>query len=104
MSIFPSSSSAHLIRPTAFLCLSFAFAINGLCLVWGLRLQNALGILKLAAITGVIVTGIFAHLGYTMEVNGPEVPDNWTNIWEGSRWGASEICLALYNVTTSFAL
>lgn len=105
LSIFQSSPPAHLIRPTAFLCLSFASGINGLYLTWGLRLQNALGILKLVAIMGVIVTGVFAHLGYfAIESNVPETPDNWTNVWEGSRWGASEICLALYNVTTSVTL
>ncbi|KAI0694579.1 amino acid permease-domain-containing protein [Cerioporus squamosus] len=60
-------------------CITVAFLIHGCALKWGLRLQNFLGVIKLAILLVIIFAG-FAALGGHLKV---EKPHNFTNAFEG---------------------
>ena len=79
-------------------CITSAFLIHGLALKWGLRLQNALGVIKLVIILIIVVSG-WAALGGALKV---EKPDNFTNAFEGTTASAYGIVNALYSVMWSF--
>ena len=98
----PSDNSASLLSPVrvgAALALTFVVLLHGLHIPWGLRLQNALGGLKLLILLFVIGTGVAALAGHVQ----PDVPrpgnyDTWKGLWAGSRTNGSVICACLYNV------
>lgn len=79
-------------------CITAALLIHSTALKWGLRLQNFLGIVKLAIILIIIVSG-WAALGGHLKV---EKPDNFSNAFEGTRGSGYGIVTALYNVIWSF--
>lgn len=79
-------------------CLSFAFLVHSCALKWGLRLQNLLGLVKLAIILVIIVTGWVALAGH-MKV---DVPHNFKNAFEGTKGSGYGIVMALYNIIWSF--
>ncbi|KAK0103182.1 hypothetical protein ONS95_014978 [Cadophora gregata] len=79
-------------------CITTAFLIHGLALNWGVRLQNALGIIKLSIML-IIVIGGFVALGGHLKID--EKPKNFTNAFEGTTASAYGIVTALYNVIWS---
>lgn len=78
-------------------CITTAFLIHGLALKWGLRLQNLLGIIKLAIILLIVVSG-WAALGGALKI---EKPHNFDHAFEGTT-GAYGVVTALYNVIWSY--
>ncbi|KAJ3537276.1 hypothetical protein NMY22_g5657 [Coprinellus aureogranulatus] len=90
-------------RPVALFCLTFAALLHGLHVAAGLRLQNALGMLKIVILLIVVGSGILAASGRLAE--GVDTPNNfasWAEIWRGSRSGATVVCACLYNVIWSY--
>ncbi|KAF2087639.1 amino acid transporter [Saccharata proteae CBS 121410] len=79
-------------------CITFAFLVHGLTLKWGLRLQNALGVIKLIILALIIVAG-FAALGGHLKI---DKPDNFSNAFEGTTGSAYGVVTALYNVIWSY--
>jgi hypothetical protein len=79
-------------------CLTAAFIIHSVALKWGIRLQNALGIIKLIIVVFIIVSGWVALGGHTKA----ETPHNFTNAFEGTKGSGYGIVMALYNVIWSF--
>ncbi|PFH62036.1 hypothetical protein XA68_15359 [Ophiocordyceps unilateralis] len=83
-------------RAIALGCLTAAFLIHGLALKWGIRVQNALGILKIGVILIIIIAPLF---------NLAKVRENTNfrgHIFEGTTVSAYGIVTALYNVIWSF--
>jgi len=89
-------------RLVAFSCLSFICLVHGTLLKWGVRLQNALGFLKLTVLGLISVSGLLCLAGLkSVQVReGYEKPDNfsWDKLWEGSGTGANAFVSGLYNV------
>ncbi|KNB01195.1 hypothetical protein FOXG_04485 [Fusarium oxysporum f. sp. lycopersici 4287] len=80
-------------------CITTAFLIHGCALKWGLRLQNALGIIKLFIVFIMIICG-FVALGGHLKTD--EKPNNFKNAFEGTTGSAYGVVTALYNVIWSF--
>jgi amino acid transporter len=78
-------------------CITTAFLIHGCALKWGLRLQNLLGIIKLAIVLLIVVSG-WAALGGALKVPKPH---NFDNAFEGTTGSAYGVVTALYNVIWS---
>jgi amino acid transporter len=99
LSIEPSWFHTRLV---AFSCLSFICLVHGTLLKWGVRLQNALGLIKLIVLALISVSGLLSLAGFKhLQVReGYEKPDNfsWHNFWEGSGTGANAFVSGLYNV------
>lgn len=85
-------------RGVGLACITSAFLIHGLALKWGLRLQNALGVIKLLILLLVIVSG-FAALGGHLQI---EKPNNFDNAFANTTGSAYGIVTALYNVIWSY--
>ncbi|KAK4863681.1 hypothetical protein LT330_002459 [Penicillium expansum] len=85
-------------RGVGMACLTAAFLIHSVALKWGIRLQNALGIIKLIIVVFIIVSGWVALGGHTKA----ETPHNFTNAFEGTKGSGYGIVMALYNVIWSF--
>jgi amino acid transporter len=85
-------------RGVGLACITSAFLIHGLALKWGLRLQNALGVIKLLILLLIIVSG-FAALGGHMKI---EKPNNFDNAFAGTTGSPYGIVTALYNVIWSY--
>ncbi|CZT11685.1 probable low-affinity methionine permease [Rhynchosporium graminicola] len=79
-------------------CITTAFLIHGLALNWGVRLQNALGIIKLAILVLIVISGFVALGGH---VKLDQKPDNFTSAFQGTTASAYGIVTALYNVIWS---
>ncbi|CZT50434.1 probable low-affinity methionine permease [Rhynchosporium secalis] len=79
-------------------CITTAFLIHGLALNWGVRLQNALGIIKLAILVLIVISGFVALGGH---VKLDQKPDNFTYAFQGTTASAYGIVTALYNVIWS---
>ncbi|KAK9478196.1 amino acid permease-domain-containing protein [Lipomyces japonicus] len=79
-------------------CITAAFLIHSTSVKWGLRLQNALGLIKLAVILVIIVSGWVALAGH---LKIPK-PDNFSNAFEGTTGSAYGVVIALYNVIWSY--
>jgi hypothetical protein len=114
----PSSSSARL---ASLLCITFAFALHGTRLKWGIRLQNALGAFKLFILIGIAGSGLAVLVGIpgfrlenvsslSLASNKPglkvfnQPPKNfeWQTMWKGSgSGGANAFVTGLYNVIWS---
>ncbi|KAF5327498.1 hypothetical protein D9619_005093 [Psilocybe cf. subviscida] len=99
----PSSNVFSPVRIVAFLCLTSVILLHGLHIQSGLRLQNALGFLKVGILLIVVTAGFIALSGNLQEgVVRPGNFDGWETIWEGSRTGGSVVSASLYNVIWSF--
>ncbi|PHH79783.1 hypothetical protein CDD80_3776 [Ophiocordyceps camponoti-rufipedis] len=83
-------------RGIALGCLTAAFLIHGTALKWGIRVQNALGILKIGVIIIIIIAPLF-NLAAVREKSNFKGP-----IFEGTTASAYGIVTALYNVIWSF--
>ncbi|KAI1002338.1 High-affinity methionine permease [Podosphaera aphanis] len=81
-------------------CITSAFLIHGLALNWGLRLQNLLGMIKLAILLLIAFSGFAALTGH---VKLAEKPDNFHDIFQGTNGSVYGIVTALYNVIWSFS-
>lgn len=80
-------------------CITAAFLIHGLALKWGLRLQNALGVIKIIILL-IIIIGGFVALGGHVKLD--EKPDNFTNAFAGTTGSGYGVVTALYNVIWSY--
>ncbi|KAF9479857.1 APC amino acid permease [Pholiota conissans] len=94
-------------RLTAFSCLTFVCIVHGSLLKWGLRLQNALGMLKLVVLALISISGLLCLAGFRDvqvgdEYEKPENFNSWENLWKGSGTGANAFVSGLYNVIWSF--
>ena len=89
-------------RFVAFTCLTSICLVHGTLLKLGLRLQNALGAVKLLVLALIPVSGFL----YLAGVKGIQVGDEyekpnnftWDKFWEGSGTGAGAFVNGLYNV------
>lgn len=86
-------------RAIGIACITSAFLIHGLALKWGLRLQNALGAIKVIILL-IIIIGGFVALGGHVKLD--EQPDNFTNAFQGTTGSAYGVVTALYNVIWSY--
>ncbi|KND89593.1 High-affinity methionine permease [Tolypocladium ophioglossoides CBS 100239] len=82
-------------RGIALACLTAAFAIHGTALKWGIRLQNALGVLKILVILVIIIAPL-VNLSKVREINGFAKP------FEGTTGSAYGVVTALYSVIWSY--
>ncbi|KAF9525454.1 APC amino acid permease [Crepidotus variabilis] len=93
-------------RLVAFICLTFICFIHGFTVKWGLRVQNTLGLFKLAVLVLISISGLLclAGIGDIHVRNEYEQPDNlrWSKLWEGSGTGANAFVNGMYNVIWSF--
>ncbi|PQE09568.1 methionine permease protein [Rutstroemia sp. NJR-2017a WRK4] len=85
--------------------------VHGCFLKTGIRIQNALGWIKVALVLFMALTGIF------VVVFGVRLPDDssqvvgtdggslmsWDGLWEGSNWGWGTITTAVFKVSYSYA-
>ncbi|GAB7349917.1 hypothetical protein MBLNU459_g0621t1 [Dothideomycetes sp. NU459] len=85
-------------RGVGLACITAAFLIHGLALKWGLRLQNALGVIKLIILLLIICTG-FAALGGHLKIDKPH---NFDHAFSGTTGSAYGVVTALYNVIWSY--
>jgi amino acid transporter len=86
-------------RAIGIACITSAFLIHGLALKWGLRLQNALGVIKVVILL-IIIIGGFVALGGRVKLDVQ--PDNFTNAFQGTTGSAYGVVTALYNVIWSY--
>ncbi|ATY66409.1 high affinity methionine permease [Cordyceps militaris CM01] len=82
-------------RGIALACLTAAFLVHGCALKWGVRLQNALGIIKIIVIVLIIVAPL-ANLKKVRE------NDSFRDSFQGTNSSAYGIVTALYNVIWSY--
>ena len=81
--------------------ITFALLIHSVLPNWGLRLQNAIGLFKIAILVFIIITG-FVALGGHVRAGVPN-PSNFTNSFEGANTvNATSFVNALYSVIWSF--
>ncbi|TPX55885.1 hypothetical protein PhCBS80983_g04941 [Powellomyces hirtus] len=76
-----------------------ALIVHGTLLKWGLRFQNVVGLVKLAILVLIAITGFFALAGKTKDV---PAPDNFTNAFEGTRSDLYGIVNCIYNAVWSY--
>jgi amino acid transporter len=105
LSIEPTALKTRFI---AFMCLTFGLVIHGVFLNWGLRIQNMLGIFKLIALLGIVITGVFHVIGvpgFGLQ-DGVDIPRNFERdtFWEGSGTGANAFVIGMTNVIWYAAL
>jgi len=75
--------------------------LHGCFLKWGLRLQNALGTLKIAILLLVAFSG-FAALAGHIKLPEDQKPHNFRNAFSGTTTNANAFVTGLYNVIWSF--
>lgn len=87
-------------RFAAFGCLTFILVIHGTSIRWGLRLQNILGVFKLAILGLIVMSGLLCLTGVANVRKEYEQPDNlrWEKLWEGGGTGLNLFVNGLYNV------
>ncbi|GAB0132998.1 hypothetical protein EsDP_00001418 [Epichloe bromicola] len=83
-------------RAVALACITAAFVIHGTALRWGIRLQNALGVVKVLVVVVIIVSPL-VNLERVREIDGFSRP------FEGTTGSAYGVVTALYNVIWSYA-
>ncbi|KAF7773105.1 hypothetical protein Agabi119p4_5272 [Agaricus bisporus var. burnettii] len=99
--------SPLVLKFTAFLGITLSVLIHGSAVEFGLRVQNVLGVFKLIVLAIVAATG-FVALQYGIPSSSDLVEDRWRghenfrDVWQGSIFSASSMCLALYSVLWSF--
>ncbi|TFL03428.1 high affinity methionine permease [Pterulicium gracile] len=87
-------------RAVALACITWALLIHGTALKWGLRIQNVLGVFKVAILILIAFSG-FAALAGRVKID-PK-PDNFTNSFEGTgSINANAFVTGLYNVIWSY--
>lgn len=79
-------------------CITFAFIVHSLSVKWGLRLQNSLGVFKLAVIIVIVVTGWVALSGRL----NIEDTHAFTDAFSGTTPSGYGMVMSLYNVIWSF--
>ncbi|KAG6846581.1 hypothetical protein H0H93_012999, partial [Arthromyces matolae] len=84
---------------TSLSIITFAMLLHGTALKWGLRLQNFLGMFKLLVLSIIIITGFLALTGH---IQIQPQPHNFQNMFEGTKFDASSLCICLYNILWSF--
>ncbi|KAJ7600512.1 APC amino acid permease [Mycena floridula] len=94
------------IRTLAILCLTGGLILHGCFLKLGLRVQNVLGMFKIAIISAIAIAGLLSLLdvpGFKLQP-GYEIPNNfqWGKMWEGSGNGVNSFVTGMYNVIWSF--
>ncbi|KAG6010717.1 hypothetical protein E4U43_008541 [Claviceps pusilla] len=82
-------------RGLALACITTAFLLHGTALKWGIRLQNFLGVLKIAVIVVIIVSPL-ANLSRVRDIDG------WSRPFAGTTGSAYGVVTALYNVIWSY--
>ncbi|KAL1846871.1 hypothetical protein VTK73DRAFT_203 [Phialemonium thermophilum] len=82
-------------------CITVAFLIHGTALKWGLRLQNFLGVVKLAIILVMVVSGWVALAGH-LKLPDDQKPHNFDRAFDGTTGSAYGVVTALYNVIWSY--
>jgi amino acid transporter len=79
-------------------CITAAFLIHATAVKWGLRLQNALGVVKLVIILMIVICGISVMTG-RIKVQDP---GNLDSPWEGNPPTVYGVVMALYSVIWSY--
>ncbi|KAI0065303.1 high-affinity methionine permease [Artomyces pyxidatus] len=82
-------------------CVTFAFVIHSSFLKWGLRLQNILGVFKLAILLLIAFSGFGALAGH-IDLPEDQKPHNFHHAFEGTSSNANAFVTGLYNVIWSF--
>lgn len=94
------------VRLIAFANLTFCFVLHSTKLVWGLRLQNALGFIKLAVLVFMAATGILFLLGVPglKLYDGVDPPHNFESghFWVGGQLAVSPLLIGVTNVMWCF--
>ena len=85
-------------RGVGLACITSAFLVHAFALNWGLRLQNFIGVIKLAIILIIIVAG-WAALGGALKIDKPH---NFDNAFEGTTGSSYGVVTSLYNVIWSY--
>lgn len=79
-------------------CITFAFLVHASSVKWGLRLQNSLGVFKLAVILVIVISGWVALSG-RLDI---EKTHAFSNAFKGESPSGYGVVMALYNVIWSF--
>ncbi|KAJ7622004.1 high-affinity methionine permease [Mycena polygramma] len=82
-------------------CVTFALIVHGCFLKWGLRLQNALGVFKIAVLLLIAFSG-FAALAGRIKLPEDQKPHNFRDGFAGTNSNANAFVTGLYNVIWSF--
>ncbi|WEW59531.1 methionine permease [Emydomyces testavorans] len=85
-------------RGIGFVCITLAFVVHATAVKWGLRIQNALGVLKLIVILLIAVGGLLACAGFV----NIERPRNFEHPWGETPPTIYGLVTALYNVIWSY--
>ncbi|KAK2868111.1 hypothetical protein FQN49_003150 [Arthroderma sp. PD_2] len=85
-------------RGIGFSCITVAFFVHAIEMKWGLRLQNALGILKLIVIMVIVICGAVALAGGTKG----KASNNFSNTWGDRSPSVYGMVTALYSVIWSY--
>lgn len=85
-------------RGVGIVCITTAFVIHATAVKWGLRIQNAFGILKLIVTLLIVVAGLLACAGFV----NVEKPNNFDNPWGDKLPTVYGLVTALYNVIWSY--
>ncbi|KZV99463.1 high-affinity methionine permease [Exidia glandulosa HHB12029] len=88
-------------RAIAFATLTAAAIIHCTSIKWGLRVQNTLGMFKIAVLGAISVAG-FAVLTGLISVEGSPAKQNFGHPFEGSRASPNALVTGLYKVIWSF--
>lgn len=86
-------------RGVGIACVTTAFLIHGTALKWGLRLQNALGFIKLIIVFIIIICG-FVALGGHLKIDNNF--NNFHNAFEGTTGSSYGVVMSIYNVIWSY--
>lgn len=85
-------------RGVGFVCITTAFVIHATAVKWGLRIQNALGILKLIVTLLIAVGGLLACAGFV----NIDKPNNFDKPWGEKPPTTYGLVTGLYNVIWSY--
>lgn len=110
--ILNTEPSSTVLEMAAFACITSTLLLHGIALKWGLRIQNALGVLKLFIIFVVVGTGYVAlrngipnsSATTTRKIQGDgdserwRGRDNFRDVWGGTSGSLVALCTALYSV------
>lgn len=85
--------------------------VHGCFLKTGIKIQNALGWIKVGLVLFMALTGIFVvTFGVRLPDDSPQVVGtdgktrmSWDGLWEGSNWGWGTITTAVFKVSYSYA-
>lgn len=86
-------------RLIGWVCLTSITLIHSFFLNWGLRVQNILALVKLGILLFLILSGLSVLFGF---IAIPNRPENFSNIWEGTRKDTNAFVSGLYSVIWLF--